>query len=279
MRKLYLLDNTFNKIKQYIENKPLIKHLGLLALFIILILTLIYIWLRFYTNHGQKIPMVNITGKSLSQANDLINQHSFQLVVTDSLFIIGKSGGIILDQNPKAGSEVKEGRKIYVTITKLEADKIMVSELPLLYGNDFVQKSIELKHRGILTKIKSKKYDSGDPNHILEVYYKDQLIIDKNIIRNELRINKGDMLDFVVSDKAGGEISVPDLVCSTVSEIEFLLQQSNLEIGEITTKGIIKDTSVAFVLDQDPKHDGITKIPMNSKINLIIVSNKPSKCN
>jgi UDP-N-acetylmuramate--alanine ligase len=223
--------------------------------------------------------MVNITGKTLQQASDLIDDHSFQLVVTDSTFVIGKSGGIILDQNPKPGSEVKEGRKIYVTITKLDPDKILVSELPLLYGNDFIQKSVELKHRGILAVIKSKKYDSGDPNHILEVYYKNQLIIDKNIIRNELKINKGDELEFVVSDRDGGEISVPDLSCSSVSEIEFLLQQFNLEIGEITAKGSIKDTASAFVIDQDPKFDGITKIPMNSKINIIIVSAKPSKCN
>ncbi len=268
-----------NKIKSFLIDKPVIKHLCILFLFVVCILILIYIWLRFYTNHGQRIPMVNITGKSLQQASELIDDHSFQLVVTDSTFVIGKGGGIILDQNPKPGSEVKEGRKIYVTITKLDPDKILVSELPLLYGNDFVQKSVELKHRGILAKIKSKKYDSGDPNHILEVYYKNQLIIDRNIIRNEVQINKGDELEFVVSDKEGGEISVPDLVCSTVSEIEFLLQQFNLEVGDVIGKGTIKDTSAAYVMDQDPKYDGITKISMNSKINIIIVSAKPSKCN
>lgn len=273
------MNNTLNKIKQYLADKPVIKHLGILFIFIVFILILIYVWLRFYTNHGQKIPMVNITGKSLTQASELIDDHSFQLVVTDSSFVIGKSGGIILDQNPKPGAEVKEGRKIYVTITKQEADKILVSELPLLYGNDFVQKSVELKHRGILAKIKSKKYDPGDPNHILEVYYKNQLIIDKTVIRNDVKISKGDELEFVVSDKDGGEISVPDLVCSSVSEIEFLLQQFNLEVGEITAKGAINDTSSAFVIDQDPKYDGITKIPMNSKINITVVSNKPSKCN
>jgi beta-lactam-binding protein with PASTA domain len=223
--------------------------------------------------------MVNITGKTLGEASSLIKKNSFQIIVMDSAFIIGKAGGIIIDQNPKPNAEVKEGRKIYITITKHDPDKISVSELPLLYGNDFVQKSIELKQHGILTSIKAKKYDSGDPNHILEVYYKDQLIIDNTILRKEVRIDKGSTLEFVVSDKAGGEISIPDLICSSIAEIDFLLQQSNLEIGEITTKGVIPDTSAAYVLDQDPKYDGITKIPMKSKINLTIIANKPTKCN
>jgi eukaryotic-like serine/threonine-protein kinase len=273
------LSQLVNNTSTFFQQKPLVKHFLLFASFLLLMLLLIYVWLRFYTNHGQKIPMVNITGKTLKEASNIISKNSFQLIVIDSVFMVGKQGGLILDQNPKPNAEVKEGRKIYISITKHDPDKILVSELPLLYGNDFVQKSIELKQRGIMTSIKAKKYDSGDPNHILEVYYNDQLIIDNNVIRKDVKIDKGSTLEFVVSDKAGGEINIPDLICSSVAEIEFLLQESNLEIGEITTKGNIPDTAAAFILDQDPKFDGISKIPMKSKINLTIIANKPTKCN
>ena len=152
--------------------------------------------------------------------------------------MVGKEGGIVLDQNPKPKSEVKEGRKVYVTITKYDPDKVLVSELPLLYGNDYSQKSVELRHRGILTKIRGKKYDSGDPNHILEVYYKDELIIDQSVLKGNVKINKGESLEFVVSDREGGEITIPDLVCYSLSEAEFVLEQHNLLKGELTSKAV-----------------------------------------
>ncbi len=258
---------------------PIFKHLLYLLLFLIVLLVLVYFWLKAYTNHGQKIEMVNLIGKNLSQASKAVDENDFQLIVIDSTFIVGKPGGIILDQNPKPKSEVKEGRKVYITITKYDADKMLVSDLPLLYGNDFSQKVSELQLRGIKAVIKGKKYDPGDPNHILEVYYKNQLIIDNTTIRGDMKINKGDELEFIVSDKEGGEITVPDLTCKSMEEVEFLLQQSLLEVGEVTEKGAIPDRLTAYILDQDPKSDGSTKIPMNSKINLTIVSYKPARCN
>lgn len=264
---------------EFLRGNPRIKHLLILAGTIVAILLIVFLWLRFYTHHGQKLPMVNLVGKNIEEGIEEAEDHSFNLVVTDSVFVVGKKGGIILDQNPKPNAEVKEGRKVYVSITKYDPDKILVSELPLLYGNDFSQKSVELKHRGILSKIKGKKYDAGDPNHILEVYYKGQLIIDQNVIKGAISIDKGEELEFVVSDKEGGEITIPELVCYTLAEAEFLLDQHNLELGEITLKGVIRDTSAAYIMDQLPPFDGITKVPMHSKINITVVSARPAKCN
>ncbi|MFN8319420.1 MAG: PASTA domain-containing protein [Saprospiraceae bacterium] len=274
-----ILTTQKRSFSEFLRDNPRIKHLLILAGTVVAILLIVFLWLRFYTHHGQKLPMVNLVGKYITEGIEEAEDHSFTLVVTDSVFVVGKKGGIILDQNPKPNAEVKEGRKVYVSITKYDPDKILVSELPLLYGNDFSQKSVELKHRGILSKIKGKKYDAGDPNHILEVYYKGQLIIDQNVIKGAISIDKGDELEFVVSDKEGGEITIPELVCYTLAEAEFLLDQHNLELGEITLKGAIRDTSAAYIMDQLPPFDGITKVPMHSKINITVVSARPAKCN
>jgi beta-lactam-binding protein with PASTA domain len=268
-----------SKIIEFLNQYPKLKHLLYLLLFICFLLLSVFAWLRFYTNHGQKLPMVNLVGKHIEEAQEMAEDNSFELVVTDSVFVLGKKGGIVLDQNPKPKAEVKEGRKVYVSITKFDPDKMLVSELPPLYGNDYSQKVLELKMRGILAKIKSKQYDPGEPNHILEVYYNGELIIDESTIRKDVKINKGDALEFVVSDKSGGEIIVPNLICNTLEEAEFLLQQYNLSLGEISAKGSISDTASAYIMDQIPMYDGINKIPMQSKINLIIVGNRPAKCN
>lgn len=235
-------------------------------------------WLKFYTNHGQKLQMVDFKNKKLEDAYELADDKTFQLIVIDSLFVIGKEGNIIIDQNPKTGDLVKEGRKVYVTVTKSNPDKIFVSELPALYGNDFAQKSLELKNRGILSKIKSKKYDPGDPNHILEVFYNGELIIDQTIVKKDVAIDKGSTLEFVISNKTDGEILIPDLNCLTLSEADFMLSGNQLLLGEITYKGSTKDSSSVYIIDQLPAYDGVSKIPINSKVNLTVVSIKPSKC-
>ena len=63
--------------------------------------------------------------------------------MNDSVHIVGRQGGMIINQNPKSGSLVKENRKIYVTVTKYNPDKLTLKDLPVLYGADFEQKRKE----------------------------------------------------------------------------------------------------------------------------------------
>ncbi len=261
------------------DRKLLIKHLGLYGIFLGVILMFIFMWLRLYTNHNQKIKIENFKDKNIKEVLELANKHNFKVEIIDSTFIIGQKGGLVLSQNPKAGSMVKENRTIYLTITKYGADKMKLSELPVLYGNDYEQKSKELELRGIFSRIMSKKFDAGEPNHILEVYYNGRLIDNGQLQMGELEISKGDFLDFVVSSKEEGDIIVPDVTCKTVEEAGFLLQEYSLSLGEITAKGSISDTNTAYIILQEPQADGIMKIPVNSGINLTIVQNKPAKCN
>lgn len=266
------MDNFFSKY-------PLLKHLGLILAFLLGIVFMTLLWLRFYTNHGEKIKLPNLVGLGVYKAADLAEDSDFALIVTDSVFKLGTVGGTVLSQNPKAGAEVKSGRKIYVTIAKFTADKIKVGDLPVLYGNDFNQKITELGYRGLRGKVIGRKYDAGEPNHILEVFYKGKLIINQDQLLESVEISKGDELEFVVSDRGSGEITIPNLICLDLAGSEFLLISSKLEIGEVQQKGTITDKFTAYVIDQEPKYDGVSKIPMGSRINVIISQSQPADCN
>ena len=145
--------------------------------------------------------------------------------------------------------------------------------------NDFSQKKTELEYRGIKSTIKDRKYDPGEPNHILEVYYNGKLIIDKDVFESEIEIDKGGTLQFTVSDKGGGELTIPSIICMKYGEAEFLLEQSKLKLGDINIKGDIENKEEAFVLAQNPPYDGISKIAMGSSINITLVKEKPDQCN
>jgi D-alanine-D-alanine ligase len=266
-------------IFQYLKSKIFLKQILFLGGAVFLLLFLIQLWLRFYTNHGQKLELPKFVGMDLASASELADDKSFELVVIDSIFIVGKKGGLITDQNPKSGSLVKENRKIYITITKYNTETIKVADLPTLYGNAFDQKKTELKYREIECVIKDYAYDPGEPNHILEVYYKGELIISKDGRKEDVVIDKGGILECIVSRKDGGDVTIPDLRCMEVEEAKFLLESSKLELGDILKRGNAEPDATLYVIAQSPPYDGISNVKMGDKISITVAPTKPMDCN
>lgn len=264
---------------KFLISKDFLKQLLYVAIFLFIVILLVLFWLRIYTNHGQQIELPNYVNQQVKKAQEDASSRSFEIIVTDSIHKVGKPGGLIIDQNPSAGSKVKEKRKIYVNITKYSADRISVADLPTLYGNDFDQKRTELKYLDITSRIKSEKYDPGEPNHILEVWYDGDLIISNNVLKTDKQIEKGGTLDFVISKREGGSALVPDLVCKRYIEAESNALLSKFQIGTVNEVGDIQDRNTAYVVKQDPAYDGVTTIPHNSVISLTISQKKPTDCN
>lgn len=257
--------------------KAFLRQLFYMALVAITVGFITIMWLRFYTNHGQKLEMPRFIDMHVDDARSIAKKKTFQVVVTDSVHIIGQPGGMILDQNPSAGSFVKENRKIYVRTTKYRPDKIKSKDLPVLYGSNYNQKRKELSQRGITTKIKDYKYDSGEPDHILEVWYKDQILFDANIARNDVEIEKGGTLEVVLSKRTGGSIEIPDLTCYKLKEARYVLEESKLNMGSIEGGG---DGNVEeyYIIGQSPSYSPGTTITMGESINVILSPTKPDGC-
>jgi len=262
----------------FLFSKAFLKQLAYIIIFLIFVLFIVLTWLRFYTNHGQKLELPDYINQNYLEATEDAEAKSFEIIVTDSIHKVGKEGGLIIDQNPAPGSMVKEKRKIYVNITKYAPDKIKVGDLPILYGNDFDQKRTELKYLDITSKIRSEKYDPGEPNHILEVWYNDKLIIDNNPVNPNIEINKGGTLEFVISKREGGKGLIPDLLCQEYSAAETFALLYKFQIGKVTEVGEITDRNTAFVIAQSPEADGISELSFNEEIAVTITQNRPSDC-
>jgi D-alanine-D-alanine ligase len=263
----------------YLKSKVFLKQLLFIFASILLLLFLVQLWLRFYTHHGQKIQLPKLISMTLDDAKEKASESDFELVVTDSIFVVGKPGGIITDQNPKPMSYVKSGRKIYVTITKFGVETFKVRDLPSLYGNAFEQKKTELKYREIECVIKDYAYDAGEPNHILEVWYNGQLIISRDVKQDDVDIAKGGKLECVLSRRDGGDVTIPDLRCLDLEEARFLLQSSKLEMGDILKKGATEPDATLYIIAQSPPYDGISNMKMGEKVTVTVSSVKPTDCN
>lgn len=235
-------------------------------------------FLNFYTNHGQKLSLAKYEGINIIKAKKHAAAKGYEIIVNDSIHILGKPGGIVISQIPLAKSMVKRGRKIYVTISRYVADIVLSDHLPDLYGKKLEHKIPELQNSFELkTKVIGSEYDSGPEGHILKVYYKNQLIVDAKTNLKNIQLFKGDTLSFIVSNKSGGEVDIPNLKCKTLDEVKFLLNTSELELGDIEEIEGITDPNQAYIISQDPPAN--TKARIGSKVQVKIQQTKPEECN
>ena len=95
---------------------------------------------------------------------------------------------------------------------------------------------------------------------------------------NNVVINKGDTLEFVISKNSGAEILIRDLRCKTLAEARFFLEENGLKLGSVGG-AIIENDNMAYIIDQSPKADGLSTMTMGEYINVTIGEKKPSSCN
>lgn len=251
--------------------------LGIVLLFVIsfIIATL---WLKFYTKHGQQRELPDYQNMELAVAEKDAKEQKFRLEVTDSIHVVGEPGGKILQQNPEPFSKVKSGRTIYVTITKNEPDEIPASRLPSLYGENYDRKKTELaEHFEIRSKVVGKKYDPGVAGQILEVQYQGNVIIDRAGRRDNVMIEKGGLLEFVISQRSGGSVDIPNMICMQYAEAKFLLESIGLYVGDITYGGTVTELSEAYVIAQNPSNAS-KSIDRGAAVSLEVADEKPTTC-
>ncbi|MBK9108939.1 MAG: PASTA domain-containing protein [Saprospiraceae bacterium] len=221
--------------------------------------------------------MPKYIGVSQEEAIKHARKKDFVLLVTDSIFWKGKPGGLIISQIPTAGSMVKEGRSIYVTITKYRAEGLLSSDLPILYGKRFEFKRKELYNNfELYSRVKEIRYDPGPEQHILEVQYKGQVLTDAEKRTDNIEILKGDTLDFVLSTQSGGKVDMPKLRCMNFAEVRFLLNTYKLELSDLQYMSEITDEENAIVVWQYPNPG--ESIALGSTIQLKIQQDKPADC-
>lgn len=272
-----MTSTTHGNLRGYLRSKDFKYTLIAILLFLAISMLLAFLWLKIYTHHGQELELPDYTGYQYEDAERDARKKKFRMSVLDSIHILGKPGGEILKQNPAPHSLVKQKRMIYVTITKRSPDKILSGRLPEMYGKNYERKKRELaEHFEIKSKVVDTRFDPGDAGQILEVRYKGKVIMDGRVRQNDVLIEKGDVLDFVISEKSGGIVAVPNLVCKTYEEAQFLLESLGLVVGEIIEKGQVETMSTAYIVDQEPAED--EEIMMETPIKITVTQNKPGKC-
>lgn len=270
--------NILSKIYSWTFGNIIFRNIILIGLFLLLLLFLTFKWLDFYTDHGEELIMPEYVGMDVKKASSEAREKSFKIVVSDSIHIVGKDGGIILKQNPEKGDLVKENRKVYTTITKHLADLIPLGRLPDLYGKNYSRKKYELENSfEINCKIVGRRFDPGAEDHILAVIYKGDTIVSAVSRKEDIKIEKGSQLGFIISEKGGGIVPVPDLICMTTDAALFILESYGLVLGSELSDGSVGTGELAYIYRQFPS-PGSQNLVQGSTVDIFITKMQPPNC-
>lgn len=176
---------------KYVTSKTFFLQAFIAASIVAAFTFLLILFLDFRTNHGEEIKVPDLSKLKLEVAEEKLNDIDLEVFLLDTVdFNPEFPPFTILEQDPKAGSLVKDGRKIYV---KLNAGEFTNIEIP-----EFKDKT----YRQILATIKSLTLREG------KITYKTHIAKDVvlQIYQNGRRLRAGDIvkknstLDFVLGD-------------------------------------------------------------------------------
>lgn len=128
-----------------LKSRPILWNLVLIAVVLVLLLVLSYIALAVGTRHGMRRTVPDFTGLGLKDAQYYAEQRGLKLIINDSLYVPAYPGGMVLEQLPKGGVDVKEGRKIYITINSFAQKKL---PMPYVAGRSLRQAKNMLEGAG-----------------------------------------------------------------------------------------------------------------------------------
>lgn len=232
---------------------------------VILVLLIAYFYLGYYTRHGEGAPVPQLKGLSIERASDLLSQQGFKYQV-DSVYVLDQAPGTVIEQDPDAGTSVKSGRTIYLTVVTRLAPNV---NLPDVVDRTFREAEATLSNFGI--KIGDTTYRSDIArDHVLEIRFGGQPI------KPGTKLPKGSKVDLVLGDGAGAsEVDIPDLVNLDLDAAKFAIKGANLSLGIVTYQGTITDSTNLVVVSQFPaKTDSLSKTSIGTRINVTVSQGK-----
>ncbi|MGB6267972.1 MAG: PASTA domain-containing protein [Olleya sp.] len=114
----------------FLKSKVFFKQLAIALVAFLVLGFLMLKWLDITTNNGEFETVPDLKGKSIEVAKIELEQNNLELKIQDSAnFNPDYPRYSVIDQDPKANAQVKENRKIYITLNPSGYRKIAVPDL------------------------------------------------------------------------------------------------------------------------------------------------------
>ncbi len=209
-----------------LKASPVLYHAVLIGLTLCVIIVLSSILMSLITRHGTHRTVPNFTGTKIADAERVANDERLKIIINDSLFVPAYEGGVVLDQLPKGGVEVKAGRKVYVTINSFRQKMV---EVPYVAGRSLRQAKNMLEVAGL--GIEKLIYEED----IATNYVLAEIVDGREMTREskvEIEMGSGVVLKVGVEAERNTTI-VPKAIGQSLQTAKSRLWEQGLNIGKV----------------------------------------------
>ncbi len=243
--------------ESFFKRYPWALHLLIMLGVSLVVLVLVFMVIRIYARQGDEYELPDMVGHNVAELMD-DNPIALDVVVMDSIFRPGQEGGIILTQDPKGGTMVKKGRKLYITMTAFTPEDAV---LPELVGLTVRQAVSELQAAGLQAG-KLKFVEDPYKNNVIE-----QTCKGKTVYAGQ-QIERGSTIDLLVGLGDGnGRSVVPFVIGRTPDRARRDILSASLNVGREHYNGV-KNRQTAVVYRQEPDYTGVSKYAYGTSVDL-----------
>lgn len=260
------MENSASFRRRFQRNFPLAYNLLLIAAIILAMAVVAHVVMQIGTRHGSRRTVPDFSGVQLLEAQRLARRHDLKLQINDSLFVPAYEGGIVLDQLPKGGVEVKPGRTVYITINSFRQKMVPV---PFVADRSLRQAKNMLEIAGLEIAQLIYRPDMAT-NYVLDEYFGRQRITETTRVEAEM----GSGVTLYVGVQPGHNVTVvPQIIGLSLRDAKSRLWELGLNVGKVAfDDGInLLNQKDAHVYMQSPKAE--RHVVLGAKVDLQLTLN------
>ncbi len=226
----------------------------LFVLFIFVVVLMDTVIMPAYTKHGQAVQVPDVTKMRFENAREILRSKGFHIIKMEERFDAQFPSGYVIEQNPRPGSQVKEGRRIYVILSKGQRR----FEMPKLKDRSERDAKLILSKYGLVMGEKTYEYSTQYPEGV----------VIRQSIPPGVDVPMGTQVDITISLGAvPDQFTVPSLEGRTLDDARDLIARSGLRIGKIRYE-VVSQLLPETVIKQSIKAG--TKVNKDEAIDLVV---------
>lgn len=247
--------------KSFLDNW-IVQNLLRAILFVVGIAVVVSIVLGIVTQHGREITVPDMSGLTFEECLKVAGDSGVNVEIGDSVYVRRMKPGAVFSQLPKAGSKVKNGRRILVTVNAMNPKKV---SMPSLVGMSMRQAKAEISSKGLILGNLIYTEDMATNNVLRQLYRgKD--------IEAGTTIESGATINLVVGlNNEDGITFVPNVIGQKYQRAVDAIQENSLNLGKAYFDSTVKtysDSLNAVVYSQKPDASSRYTLTMGSQVGI-----------
>ncbi len=221
--------------RAFLKSKIFLLNLGVAVLITLVLLIIVLIAVRGYTDHGESFAIPDFQNMDMKEVSRLIGEKDLRFEIIDSIYTENATPGNVIDQFPVPGFSVKKGRTVFLTICARNPEQVAMPTLTDIS----LRQAVSIMQGVGLNVGKIEYVPSEYPNLVLEQKFQGIPVASGRLI------DRGSNIDLVVGRSGSGEMTVvPDLIGVTLEQAKNEITVLNLSLG-----AVIYDESILNIGD------------------------------